>query len=313
MRYLAHAGATILTEIKNVQRSVWNPIKTIDDITYSWRINADNTYDVIAGPFNDRGEALVTAKQMYVTLIYSMLWGNIRVSNDGCSSYETTLSFDAYNMSDGEIYEQEPFFFWSKNNRGGYLGPGVYEIDGSLDEFNDYKSYRVDCRVEYDCDLSFDEVDTFIFDYSRTTQPMLNSLLIADNANVFGLEMMLFTSILEHLFGDQKRSEAACTAIDQLISALGTIDLDENEKNQLISYLNTGKHIGPRSKCQSIAGLYADSSYGGHPTKRIVNEAYNARSSYAHGDVCESSKYPAAPYIKLVVMDVIKNIANKKS
>lgn len=309
MSYVAHAGIKIITGISNIQRSIWNPIKITDGISFRWRLNADNTYDVIAGPFDDKYEALTTAKQMYVTLIYSMLRGGIQVSSHSCSFYEPTLFTDVYETSEKEIVEQEPFFFWTKNNQGGFLGPGVYEVDSSLDEFDDYTPISIKIRAEYDCELDFDEVDTFIFEYSRKTQPLLNQLIYADNADDFGLSMTLFTSILEH-YGEKKyKSEKVCNAIDQLIATARLIDLDTEEQHKLIGYLQGGKNLSSRSKCQSIAETFAHNYYGPYTTREIVKQAYSVRSIYAHGNECKAESFPAATYIKYVVMDVIKVIA----
>lgn len=314
MRYVAHAGIRLLFGISDIQKSVWNPIKQTDEIAYCWRMNRDNTIDVIAGLFDEKHEALAIAKQMYVTLIYLMLKRGIKLSNDGCGRYETTLFTDEYLMSYEEFVDQEPFFFWTKRNQGGLLGPGVFEVDHSLDEFDDYKHWSVEiANIEYGFTLKFDEIDTFTFEYSRETQPLLNSLLTADFADSFGLSMTLFTSILEHFCGNMLKSETVCKAIDQLIEATKTIGLDTEEEHQLIGLLQSGKNLSSRSKCQIIAEAFARDSYGQYTTREIVNQAYSARSVYAHGDNCESESFPAAPYIKSVAMDVIKSIAQNKA
>ena len=164
MPYVAHAGVQLSIDTDSYEKGKWYFIKKTNDIEYRWRLSKDLTYDVIGGVFDDKHKALQRAKQMYVTLFYTLMSCGITLCNAGCEFYESRFFDKERDNSLEEFQNNELFFFWDKKHQGGRLGPGVFEVDNSIEEFNDYKFVTVKIGAfRYDTALEFDNVNDYIF------------------------------------------------------------------------------------------------------------------------------------------------------
>lgn len=313
MKYIAHAGVKLKDGFTTYKNNEWHYIKTIDGIEYRWRLCADQTYEVIAGLFGNRYDALLCAKKMYVTMLYSLLTAQFSLATGECATYIPRLFYNE--EEDGpydEFFINESFFFWKKKHSGGQHSPGVYEAEASLDEFNDYRFLNATYSISYDSDLTFDNVDEYVFTYNKEAQELLHSVIIADNEMNYGMKMTIYCSILEHLSENEKKSLDVQLHIDELIESIKTSTLSPNEKDQLINHLRNGKEQSANQKCKKLAKKYAKAMYGQYPVEKIISEAYGIRSAFSHGDNVDPGRTKLSSYIKYVVLDVIKGYMREK-
>lgn len=306
MKYIAHAGVKLKNGVTGHTNYEWNYIKTIDGIEYRWKFGKDRTYEVVAGLFDNKSDALIRAKTMYVTLLFSLLKGQFLLDNAGCSTYEPRF-FDKERDVDYDSFQKtESFFFWNKHLSGGRYGPGVYEVESSFDELEEYKFFNFKLSVSYDSDLTLDNVDEYVFVYNRKAQELMSSIVVADAEMDYGMKMTIYCSILEHLSENGKKSEAVQEEIDKIVKLVKESGLLTNEKDQLISYLNFGKELSAIQKCRKLIEKYAAPQYSKFLATKILSEAYSIRSAFSHGDSIDSDRINASHYMKYLVLDVIK-------
>ena len=93
-----------------------------------------------------------------------------------------------------------------------------------------------------------------------------------------------YCSILEHMAEDGNKCEASQAEIDALINHVKDSTLSCEEKNQLISFLGSGRRLSARQKCINLLNKFAKHSYDGYTPKKIFDEAYSLRSAFAHGN-----------------------------
>ena len=311
MPYVAHVGIRLKEDANTYKKDEWHQIKTVNGIEYRWRLKQNLTYEVISGLFVDRNDALIQAKQIYVTLLYSLIKGGFTIDVSGCDLYEQSLYSEDYGSVE-EYIKNEPFFFWDKKTIGGQYGLGVYEVDSSIDEFDEYNFFDVEWSVSYDSNLDFDNVDEYIFTYSRKSQELLNSVILAEKATDYGMKMTIYCGILEHLSEDGNKSEAILNKIDDFINCVDDLELEQTEKDQLKNYLNGGKKKSSRQRCKELIKKYAKPQYGKHKSEKIFSDAYGIRSTFSHGDEINAFAEEASRYIKFVVLDVIKGYIQEK-
>lgn len=313
MKYVAHAGVKLSEDANTYEKGKWYYIKEINSIEYRWRFCSDLTYEVIAGVFDNKNQALVCAKRIYITLIYSLLKGGLGVSDAGCSSYEHRFFDEKYDGDVENYSKNENFFFWTPHYTGGRLGPGVFEVEDDIDQFEQYKFLTAELLpVIYDSQLEFDNVDQYIFTYNRESQALLNSVIVAQQAMDYGMKMTLYCGIFEHLSENGLKSKPYQEEIDELIKHTKSCELGLVEKDQLISYLNKGKEKSARQKCLELIERHAKPQYGKYTAKQVFSEAYNIRSAFSHGDEIKHDHIDASRYIKYVILDVIESYMREK-
>lgn len=309
MPYVAHAGIELECDATAYAKGKWYLIKSAGSVEYRWRLNKNLLYEVIAGVFSNKDDALMCAKRMYVTLLYSMLNGQIFIKNAGCNvSYEPRL-YDA--KKDGTISEylqNEEFFFWDLHYTGGQLGPGVYEVEKSIEDFDEYNflSSEIGQISSSDTDLNFDNVDEYTFTYCREAQQLLSTVVVADQIGDYGMKMTLYCGLLEHLSEDGEKSDLVKAEIDALISHVEHSGLPKADKEQIKSFLRMGKGISSRQKCYALLKHYTHRMYGKYSVNKVFDEAYSFRSTFSHGSEIDHGRIRASRYMKYVVLDVIK-------
>lgn len=314
MRYVAHVGVKLQQDAPAYEKGKWKTIKSLEKIEYKWRLNANLLYEVIAGVFCNKDDALKCAKQVYVTLLYSMLKGQIPVAEAGCEIFYEPRFYNADRDGSFDAYEKtENFFFWDSHLIGGQLGPGVYEVEESIEDFDKYKFLDVGISISRpDMVLSFDNVDDYTFTYCRQAQQLLSTVMTADKIGDYGMKMTLYCGLLEHLSKDSDKSDTVKAEIDALISHVESSDLSKPEKEQTINFLRIGKSISARQKCLSLLKRYARETYGDYSSKKVFDEAYSLRSRFSHGSEIEDIQIGTSRYMKYVVLDVIKSYILEK-
>ncbi len=314
MLYIARAAVEMRDDYSSdYNKGKWYYIKTVDSIEYRWRLFDDLTYEVIGGLFSDRFEALKCAKRMYVTLLYSTLWNGFSILESGCQTYEPNIYVEELDGDEDLFFKQEEYFFWTKTKRGRNLGPSVFEVENGFEELSEYRSIPLSVTIKWPgSDLSLDNVDEYLFSYSRETQKLLNSIVLGDQADNYGMRMTIYCGLLEHLSPEEKKDLTVQEEIDCLIKHVSSSNLNKEQKDQLKNYLNRGKDVSARQKCKSLCDKYAEKQYCEYSPKQIISAAYTIRSRYAHGDEYVVEEGNPARLIKYVVLDVIKNYLREK-
>lgn len=314
MPFIAHVGVALSDDYTAYEKNKWFFIKNSNQLNFYWRLSEKNVYEVACLLFDDKYKALTAAKYIYCAALYNLLRKGISIKGSGCEFYAKQL-YCAELDGDRENYP-ESSFFWDPHHIGGGLGPDVYEIPGTLEDFDRIYNARnigISWSVQTtNSVLDFDNYDTAPFCYSQTAQPLLNTIIHADNAFDIGLQMTLYCGLLEHMSENGSKGADVISEIDALMQHVTKSALPDKEKASLINYLSDGKEISARQKCLKLCYKYAKEKYGPHTVKKIFNDAYSIRSKYSHGEDCSNRYSGPAPYIKLVVMDVLKGYMNDK-
>ena len=315
MPYIAHVGVQLSTEYTAYEKNHWYYIKEAHGLRYHWRINDCDVYEVVCELFSNKELALLGAKYIYVTVLYNLLYHEIGISYAGCNYYAKRLCID----KDKENYP-EGTFFWTPTYIGGGFGPDVYEVPESFEDFD--KLYKNLCSISKDTRiliqdtepaLDFDNYDKGYFMYNTMTQPFLYTIVQADSIFEIGLRMTLYCGLLEHMAEDKLKHPSVLSEIESLIEHVKSSSLSQEDKSSLVTYLQLGKSISAKQKCRLLCQKYAKDHYGPHTTKQILDDAYSIRSAFSHGEDCSQRYSGPAPYIKLIVLEVLIGYVNDYS
>ena len=311
MAYVAHAAVQLAYDESPKEKNVWHFIKQNDSIEYRWKFCNDFTYHIIAGVFESATDALKCAKQLYVSLFYNLVWYGFPIADAGCNSYETRLFHDEEPEINGYSGD-ESFFFWTKHYQGGRLGPGVFEVDQSINEFDEYSFISGSITIICDSDLSFENVDAYYFLYCREAQEYFNIIMLAENAREYGMKMTIYCGLLEHLSESRDKDQDVLSMLDDLVKYVDSSELSSKKKELLKNYLNAGRKVSAKQKCIALCERYGKQNYGGFSYKKIISEAYSIRSAFSHGENCENRYSKCSAYIRILVLDVLKNYMKEK-
>lgn len=305
MKYIAHAAVRLQNGILDEQKNKWFQIKNIGNVEYRWRVCGDRFCEVIAGVYDDKFDALRCAKKMHVTLLYATLGRHTSLEDAVPSFYSLDLDSDISGViKDGESV------FHSIRARQRFPGPGVFEVDNSLDEFDDYRPLSVTITTSSTVYLDLSNIDVGTFSYNSDVHDLFQSIEVAENANNFGIRITIYCGLLEHLAKDARKEDEVQSEIDVLVNHVKESCLSKENKSQLLQYLETGRNQSARQKCKTLIAQYANENYGGYPAKKILDTAYSLRSKFSHG---ENVQYDVmASYMRFIVLDVIQGYMCEK-
>lgn len=312
MPYIAHVGVQLSTEYTAYEKNHWYYIKEAHGLRYHWRINDYDVYEVVCELFSNKELALLGAKYIYVTVLYNLLYHEIDISYAGCDYYAKQIWLD----EEKEHYP-EGTFFWSPTLLGGGFGPDVYEVPESFEDFDNI--YKNLCHISKDTRivikdskpaLDFDNYDKGYFIYNQMTQPLLYTIVQANSIFEIGLRMTLYCGLLEHMAEEKPKPPSVISEIKSLIEHVKLSSLSQEDKSSLINYLKQGENISARQKCKLLCQKYAKDHYGPYTTNQILDDAYSIRSAFSHGEDCSKRYSGPAPYIKLIVLEVLIGYAN---
>ena len=102
-----------------------------------------------------------------------------------------------------------------------------------------------------------------------------------------------------------KMSQDTLEVIDQLIVCVDESHLSPTSKGSLKGFLSSGRRVSSRQRCRNLCAKYAKLAYGGHPCKKIVDDACDLRSTFSHGENTEDADSPCDTYMKFVALDVV--------
>lgn len=313
MPYVAHAAYALTTYIDPAETNFWRTIKQVDNIEYRWKYARDGSCHVLAGVFEDPNAALNCAKEIYVTLFYQLMRQHFSIADEGCAPFEALAPFrSGHKQASGGYDGDETFFFWNKRYIGGRIGPGVFEVDHSIDEFDDYQFMTATIQSARKPELDLIDVDQHLFTYCREAQVCLSAILLAENAGDLGLQMTIYCGLLEHLSKSADKDPETLAVIDQLIKLVDKSGLLPTRKLKLKNFLNSGRKVSSRQRCRELCAKYAKPEYGGHKCKKIINDAYGLRSAFSHGERADYFDSPCDWYMKFVVLDVVEGIMRER-
>jgi len=238
--YVAHAAIALSYDATSYEKDKWYRIKEADHIEFRWRLSSSLLYEVIAGTFEEKISALQCAKQMYVTLLYSALSKQLPIQNAGCDIYESRFFDPSYDIDYCSYIDNESFFFWNQHYKGGLLGPGVYEVENSIDDFDkcSFISMTVSASSP-DIKLDLNNIDDYIFTYNRETQQLLSTVVMADNVCDYGMQMTMYCGLLEHLSENGYKDAQVISEIERLVDYVKCSELSDAQKSQIINPLTT--------------------------------------------------------------------------
>ncbi len=312
MPYVAHAAVELQRNQYECRKDEWHFIKSVENIAYHWRLRKDLTYEVVSWLFDDPFVALKYAKQMYVTLFYSVIKKGLPIEKAGCERYQHLIFVPEFDGDEASFYENEEFFFWNKKKHGGHLGPNVFEVEKSIDELSDYKYYSFSVLFSIpNTVLNFDNADQYLFLYSKESQELLNSIVSAEKTESIGMRMTIYCSLLEHLAENKNRDPESLEVIDKIVELIDKESLSQDKKNSLKGLIISGRNLSATQKCLELCAKYANEKYGDYTCKKIVTEAYKVRSAFSHGDG-NSSCSKCVLLMKDIVLDVIKNYIRER-
>lgn len=309
MLFVAHAAIQFVNDVCK-EKNTWHILKETNNIQYRWKYSNNNIYHVIAGTFRDPNDALECAKQLYVTLFYYSIKKGFQIKNAGCNTYENCLPNDGEITVEGYTGD-ESFFFWNKHYQGGELGPGVYEIENSIEEFDDYHFLYASLIIG-DSDLNFDNVDEYLFSYNREAQEIFSSILLAENSFEFGMKMTIYCGLLEHLSENKNKDPEVISMLEEFITHVEKSSLSSEHKSSLKNFLYFGQKESSKQKCLALCEKYAKQYYGEFSCKSIIDEAYSIRSAFSHGENTNEWHIKKSPCIKFVVLDIVKRYMAEK-
>lgn len=298
MRYIAHAAVKLQDGILDEQKNKWVHIKNSDHIEYRWRVCGDRFCEIIAGPFDDKFDALRCAKKMQVTLLYATIGRYTFLEKAVPDFYSPDLDSDKTG-----VIENGESVFHSIRVRQRFAGPSVFEVIDSIDEFDDYKPVSISISTSSTVHLDLSNIDTGSFHYNCTVHDLFQSIEVAENAHNFGIRMTIYCGLLEHLAKDARKENEVQTEIDALVEHVNESNLSHENKSQLLQYLEAGRNQSARQKCRKLIERYANEYYGDYPAKKVFDTAYSLRSKFSHGEIVQHNAI--ASHIKNVVLDVI--------
>ena len=313
MKYIAHAGIKVDTELSSFEKENWYSIKNVNGIEYRWRFTQDFICDVIAGPFSDKATALTCAKRMFVSMFYLLEGSQFAIINDaGCGIYEPRF-FDAEtDVSEDLFLSTEGYFFFDKRYKSFHLGPGVYEVESEMSEVLNNKCLEATWYLSYDNELDVSRVDEYLFTYCKEACEYLNGIILADKIISIGLQTNIYCAIIESFSKKSEKSKDFLDVIDKMYELASKAQLENDEKQALLNDLDAGRFEGARKSCYLVCEKYARKKYGIYECKRIISDAYSVRSQFSHG-AKEKKHYPdSIKYLKIVVLDVLKNYFREK-
>ena len=312
MPYVAHAAFPLATGISPDRKMNWYTIKQVDCIEYRWKFDSDDSCHVLAGVFEDAHAALNCAKQIYVSLFYELMKQGFGIEGMGCSAYEMRF-YDPEHDGNFENYvNNESFFFWNKRYAGGWLGPGVFEVNRSIDEFCDYRFMRGHIEARNDTEIDLANIDRPRFAYCQEAWEYLDTITLAENAWDHGLKMTIYCGLLEHLSDDRSKDGDMLAMLDKLVECVDSSELPPANKNSLKSFLNSGRKVSSRQRCRNLCAKYAKPEYSGYSRKKIIDDAYGVRSAFSHGEKIDRPGSPGVRYMKFIVLDVVENYMREK-
>ena len=298
LKYIAHAAVKLQEGILDEQKNKWVHIKRSANIEYRWRVCGDRFCEIIAGAFEDKFDALRCAKRMQVTLLYATLGRYTSLETAVPSFYSPDLDSD----KTGTIENGEAVFHRIRV-RQRFAGPGVFEVENSLEEFDNYQPVSISVSTSGTVRLDLSNIDTGSFSYNSVVHDLFQSIEVAENTYNFGIRMTIYCGLLEHLANDARKEDEVQIEIDALVEHVNSSSLANENKSQLIQYLETGRNQSARQKCKKLIEQYANTYYENYSAKKILDAAYSLRSKFSHGEIV---KYDImASYLKNIVLDVI--------
>lgn len=314
MPYVAHAAFQLTTGIPSEDKGFWRDIKQVDGIEYRWKFAHDGSCHVLAGIFEDPNAALACAKQIHVTLFCTLLRRGLGMDKGSCAPQWERFLFHPEQEPTIEGYDgDETSFFWNKHNVGGWTGPGVFEVEQSIDEFDSYRFMSGTIGDYYGSwKLDLANIDQHLFTFCREAQEYIETILFAENVSDCGLRMTIYCGLLEHLSESGDKDPDTVEVINQLIEFVDNSKLEPKSKDSLKSFLNAGRKVSSRQRCRDLCARYAKPTYGGIPCKKIIGEAYGLRSAFSHGTKTDFSDSPCARYMRLIALDVVEGYMRER-
>lgn len=317
--YIAHAGLQFDRDFDIFNKNQWLKIESDLFENLYYRICNNGYIEIVSGPYDDARMALIIAKKIYIQLLY---WAigfaqyPIQSAGEDTNTRFYNPNYDLCPLED--FYKYEMYLFWNKKMQGGKFGPGVFEVEKSLWEIDEYDGYRFEVRlgkltVGPSKNFVIEKVKDDLFVYDKKYQHILSNLVAATQCYDIGLKMTCYCCILEQMGENELKDEAVVREYDSLIKIVQADSaMQKDIKQQVINTLKAGKYISIRKKCLKVIEKYAEKEYSCYKSKDIFDEAYNIRSNFVHGKDTSDFYEGKAIYMLFLMLDVVKNYIREK-
>lgn len=306
MKYTASVAIRIAGRNRNEKDNDWHEIKREGTIDFRWRQIENHIIQIVAFGFDDAYSALKCAKKMYVNLILNVIDNDYVIEEAGC---EYTYEPQNIGLNKSEKYPSEASFFHDASSTKLRVGISVLETE-KVNEINDYQFEEIDNSVLVSPSyyIDFVNIDRPTIEYDKQFQKVLSQLVKANNAYSINSRMAGYCSIIEQLAKGRKSSKSpgVIDEIKVLIQHVKESSLPDDEKKQLISYLDNGKNQPSNGVSKQFVKEYGELCYHNVPAEKIWKEAYSLRSQNAHRAKEFPSQIENAIWLKELVIDVIK-------
>lgn len=316
--YIARIKIKLKEEYDNIyyEKNKWMECFMYKDKICKWRFKENGIIDFIIGNYENKHEALKDGKILYFNILYEIhrsKWKFIL----GESNYITNMYHENNEYTSREFMENEEWFFNNKKRSSDFLGLGIYEIEKNIEEYDEYGKISA-CNVTIISKEPFAFLDNiskmdYNCKYSKSCQKIFNLVRMSEESDV-ETTILLLCQALETMGEDKDKEMKEIELIKKLIKIARESEIDDNQKNSLISFLESGKKISSRKKCENLINKYSKYDYTQFDKKKIFKEAYDLRSKIIHGDeIDESNAHEISYYLKYLVLDILKEWSKEKN
>lgn len=304
-------------EVHEELLNIWKELTIIDNKKLLYRFTNDNCLEFVLCFYDDKKEALKMGKKLYFNVLLNGYKCNFNYNMgdhfyDGCAYIEEEVDGDF-----NEYYRNEEFFFSSQRHYSNNLGLMIYEVD-QLDDYD--KKYKVEpfhfCGGFGEEDITIlNNMKKFKEDvsYDEEIQKVFHLFSLVEDADL-GERILLLCQILETLSTPEEKSDEVKQLLEQCKNLMKNSDIDQSEKDSLISALDNLKYESSRKKIKKLLDKYNKNNYKEFDKYEVIRKCYSFRSLVIHG---ESDKLPGEVilyeyYLRKIVLDTIYGWAKDK-
>ena len=147
------------------EKNKWKKLFKYNNKNCFWRITKDNYIEYALGKYSNEKDALIDGKVLYFNILYNMHMSRENFDY-GDEEYVTNFFHENANYTYEEYINEEKWFINSKDRFSNFCGLGIYELDESIDDFD---NFYVNVGIEWkQCfHIGYKMVRTYI--YSEVT------------------------------------------------------------------------------------------------------------------------------------------------
>lgn len=285
------------------------------NLYYKFRDN--NNLEFALYGYDTREEALTDGKILYFNVLFKGYRTFLNYSMGDFDYIKWYYHPRYFKCSEEEFYKNEEWFYCEKSGERDFLGLQVEYAESleKLDEYKDKKKMSGNLFAVYDSEIDFikamKEID-YDCSYNEKNQKIFNLFHLVEEAED-NIKILLLCQILETMGEKGNKSDVALDVMDSFIATLKNSDLEESEKNSLISGIEGLKLISSGKKIKNLLDKYCRKEYKNINKNKVVRESYSLRSRIIHGEELskENDVGNNVYFLKFIVLDTFKEWAKE--